>query len=155
MTLGVCADTVRKWRKRFCRNGIKDLADLPRSGGPRAFAAGSSPRSKALACELPAWSGLPLARWSCPELAREAATRGITDRISTSTVRRWLADDAIKPWQHRSWIFPRDPISRSRPAECSTSTPGSSTGNHLAPTNSCCRLTRNLASRPERANTPA
>jgi hypothetical protein len=24
-------------------------------------------------------------------------------------VRRWLADDAIKPWQHRSWIFPRDP----------------------------------------------
>jgi DDE superfamily endonuclease len=24
-------------------------------------------------------------------------------------VRRWLADDALKPWQHRSWIFPRDP----------------------------------------------
>ncbi len=24
-------------------------------------------------------------------------------------MRRWLADDAIKPWQHRSWIFPRDP----------------------------------------------
>jgi hypothetical protein len=24
-------------------------------------------------------------------------------------VRRWLASDALKPWQHRSWIFPRDP----------------------------------------------
>ena len=24
-------------------------------------------------------------------------------------MRRWLAADAIKPWQHRSWIFPRDP----------------------------------------------
>ena len=24
-------------------------------------------------------------------------------------MRRWLARDAIKPWQHRSWIFPRDP----------------------------------------------
>jgi hypothetical protein len=24
-------------------------------------------------------------------------------------VRRWLAEDAIKPWQHRSWIFIRDP----------------------------------------------
>ena len=23
--------------------------------------------------------------------------------------RHWLATDAIKPWQHRSWIFPRDP----------------------------------------------
>ena len=25
------------------------------------------------------------------------------------TVWRWLSADAIKPWQHRSWIFPRDP----------------------------------------------
>jgi hypothetical protein len=24
-------------------------------------------------------------------------------------VRRWLHGDAIKPWQHRTWIFPRDP----------------------------------------------
>jgi len=24
-------------------------------------------------------------------------------------VRRWLAGDALKPWQHRSWIYPRDP----------------------------------------------
>ena len=29
--------------------------------------------------------------------------------MSASTVRRWLAADALKPWQHRSWIFPRDP----------------------------------------------
>ena len=28
---------------------------------------------------------------------------------SPSTIRRWLADDAIRPWQHRSWIFPCDP----------------------------------------------
>jgi hypothetical protein len=34
---------------------------------------------------------------------------GLTVSVSTSTVRRWLAEDAIKPWQHRSWIFPRDP----------------------------------------------
>jgi hypothetical protein len=24
-------------------------------------------------------------------------------------VGRWLAADAIRPWRHRSWIFPRDP----------------------------------------------
>ena len=29
--------------------------------------------------------------------------------VSASSVRRWLAADAIKPWQHRSWIFPPDP----------------------------------------------
>jgi len=28
---------------------------------------------------------------------------------SASTIARWLAEDAIRPWQHRSWIFPRDP----------------------------------------------
>jgi hypothetical protein len=28
---------------------------------------------------------------------------------SASTIWRWLHDDAIKPWQTRSWIFSRDP----------------------------------------------
>ena len=62
-----------------------------------------------MACELPAASGVPLSRWSAGELAREAVTRGIVERISDVTVWRWLSADAIKPWQHRSWIFPRDP----------------------------------------------
>ena len=30
-------------------------------------------------------------------------------RISDSTVWGWLHEDAIRPWQHRCWIFPRDP----------------------------------------------
>jgi DDE superfamily endonuclease len=64
---------------------------------------------KALACELPAESGVPLSRWSAPELVVEAVERGIVAAVSTSTVRRWLRDDALKPWQHRSWIYPRDP----------------------------------------------
>jgi len=64
---------------------------------------------KALACELPAESGVPLPRWSAPELAVEAVARGIVEAVSASTVRRWLAEDVLKPWQHRSWIFPRDP----------------------------------------------
>jgi hypothetical protein len=62
-----------------------------------------------MACALPAESGVPLARWSAAELAREAVTRGIVEQISGVTVWRWLSADAIKPWQHRSWIFPRDP----------------------------------------------
>jgi hypothetical protein len=46
-------------------------------------------------------------------LAAELTARGITDSISASTVRRWLRQDAIKPWQYRSWIFIRDPNSRA------------------------------------------
>jgi hypothetical protein len=71
---------------------------------------------KALACELPAQAEVPLARWSCPELAREAVARGVCERVSASTVRRWLATDALKPWQHRSWIFPRDPYFAAKAA---------------------------------------
>jgi hypothetical protein len=62
-----------------------------------------------MACALPAERGVPLSRWSSDELAREAVTRGICEQISGVTVWRWLSQDAIKPWQHRSWIFPRDP----------------------------------------------
>lgn len=91
------------------RAGLDGLADAPRPGRPRKFPARVVAEVKALACELPAASGTPLARWTCPELARHAAASGITPAVSASTVRRWLADDAVKPWQHRSWIFPRDP----------------------------------------------
>jgi transposase len=107
--LGVCADTARKWRRRYRDSGLDGLADAPRPGRPRKFPARVVAEVKALACELPAASGTPLARWTCPELARQAAAAGVVAAVSPSTVRRWLADDAIKPWQHRSWIFPRDP----------------------------------------------
>jgi len=64
---------------------------------------------KALACELPCESGLPLSRFSSYDIATEAISRGIVAQISNTTVWRWLHEDAIKPWQYRSWIFPRDP----------------------------------------------
>jgi hypothetical protein len=99
----------RKWRRRYCEKGLEGLSDAPRPGRPRVFPAAVVAGVKALACEMPAASGTPLARWTCPELARKAAADGIAPAPSPSTVRRWLADDALKPWQHRSWIFPRDP----------------------------------------------
>jgi len=107
--LGVCDDTVRKWRHRFCQHGIDGLRDRPRTGRPRHFSATVVAEVKALACELPAKSDVPLAKWSCPDLATEAIKRGVVESVSASTVRRWLAADALKPWQHRSWISPRDP----------------------------------------------
>jgi transposase-like protein len=107
--VGVHVDTVRKWRRRFWQRRLAGLADLPRSGRPRIFTAVQVAEVKALACEPPAEAGLVLAKWSCPDLAAEAGRRGVVPSVSASTVRRWLAADAIKPWQHRSWIFPRDP----------------------------------------------
>ncbi|MHB8659089.1 MAG: transposase [Solirubrobacteraceae bacterium] len=64
---------------------------------------------KAMACALPAEQGVPLSRWSAAELAIEAVKRGIVARIAAVTIWRWLHEDAIRPWNYRSWIFPRDP----------------------------------------------
>jgi len=64
---------------------------------------------KALACELPSRRGLPLARWSLSELRREAMAHGLVAQISGTTLWRWLSQDALRPWRHRCWIFPRDP----------------------------------------------
>jgi len=64
---------------------------------------------KALACELPATQGLPLGRFSRAELHRLVVERGLSE-ASASTIWRWLHDDALKPWQQRSWIFVRDPL---------------------------------------------
>lgn len=63
---------------------------------------------KAIACELPKDLGVPLSRFSRAELHRFVIERGVCE-ASASTIGRWLTEDAIKPWQHRSWIFPRDP----------------------------------------------
>jgi len=52
---------------------------------------------------------VPLGRWSLAELHEEVITTGLIDQVSVSTLWRWLAEDALKPWRHRSWIFPRDP----------------------------------------------
>jgi hypothetical protein len=63
---------------------------------------------KAIACELPRSHDLPLSRFSRAELHSLVIERGVTE-ASASTIWRWLHEDAIKPWQTRSWIFPRDP----------------------------------------------
>ena len=63
---------------------------------------------KAIACELPRDLGVPLSRFSRAELHRLVIERAVCE-ASASTIARWLAEDAIRPWQHRSWIFPRDP----------------------------------------------
>jgi hypothetical protein len=64
---------------------------------------------KAIACELPASHGLALSRFSRAEIHQLVLERGVCE-ASATTIARWLRDDALKPWQQRSWIFARDPL---------------------------------------------
>ncbi|MFF9508107.1 helix-turn-helix domain-containing protein [Streptomyces sp. NPDC014724] len=136
--VGVHVDTVRTWRSRFAELGMAGLADRKRTGRPPSFTPLQTAQVKALACQLPAETGAPLSRWTSPELAREAVKRGIAPFLSASTVRRWLARDALKPWQHRSWIC----------------TPAPGTASSSARTNSSSAPTRRPPSRPAAAATP-
>jgi hypothetical protein len=61
----------------------------------------------AVACELPSRHDRPLGRFSRTELHRLVVEQGVTE-ASASTIWRWLHDRSLKPWQQRSWIFPRD-----------------------------------------------
>ena len=108
--VGVCVDTVRKWRHRWwVQPGAASPGDAKRSGRPPSFTPVQVAAVKALACQPPEASGVPLSRWSCPDLAAQVVADGIAASVSTSTVRRWLGEDAIKPWQYQSWIFITDP----------------------------------------------
>jgi hypothetical protein len=81
----------------------------PGVADPRYFPPEVIVAVKALACELPSKLKVPLSRLHIPDIAAEVAARGIVAEISGTTIWRWLSEDAIRPWKHRSWIFPRDP----------------------------------------------
>ncbi len=104
-------------RARSSASGASDSVPSAYPASRNSLEAGAQPafppsvvvEVKALACELPARRGVPLARWSLAELRREVVAHGLVAQISGATLWRWLSQDALRPWRHRSWIFPRDP----------------------------------------------
>jgi len=82
--------------------------NCPARVGPGHFPPELVVQVKAWACELPRQSGLPLSRWSLSELTEQVCASGLVAQISDTTLWRWLHQDAVRPWFHRCWIFPRD-----------------------------------------------
>jgi hypothetical protein len=85
------------------------LDDAPRSGRPPEFTPTQIAEIKAVACELPCTLDLPFSRLSLYDLQSYVIKKEIVPTISSGT--RWslLDRDAIRPWHHHSWLFPRDP----------------------------------------------
>jgi hypothetical protein len=88
----------------------------PAADDPRPFPHEVAIQVKAIACELPSRLGLPLSRLFVPDIRAEVLARGLVAEISGTTIWRWLAADAIRPWSHRSWIFPRVPDFQAKAA---------------------------------------
>src|SRR5215831_16399477 len=65
--------------------GLDGLKDLPRPGRPRRISALERAAVCALACQLPAATGVPLSRWTAPELAAELRAQGLASPISPSS----------------------------------------------------------------------
>ena len=95
------ASTRKAWMAFRTDRGVGDRALFP----PQSIV-----EIKALACELPIRLKLPFSRLSHADIANEAVARGIVLSISIKTIWRYLHNDAIKPWNHQSWLFPRDPL---------------------------------------------
>jgi hypothetical protein len=89
--------------------GAREISRWKTSRGrdvrPR-FPPGDHAEVKAAACETVRETKLPLSKQSTTDLARRMEDR-LGRKISRSTVWRILSQAAIRPWQHRSWIFPR------------------------------------------------
>ena len=86
------------------------------AGGPPSFPPSLVVQVKALACELRHRLGLPLSRLSIADIQQEVVAQGLVAEISGTTLWRWLNADALRPWQHRSWIFPATQMSQPRRA---------------------------------------
>ena len=93
----------------FSMNENKGLWINQELAGHSFFPSEEIAQIKALACQLPAERGIPLSRFSITEIVREVISSAIVSSVSDSSVWRWLHEDAIRPWFHRSWIYPRDP----------------------------------------------
>lgn len=116
---GAAAGTVRLWRGRYAGEGMAGLVGRRRSGRPPRFTPVRSAGVKALACQLPAGTGVPLSRWSCPDFAARATRvpdlcAGIFDGSPPGDGGYVISSGERTPVQARCRCHPALPPGRSR-----------------------------------------
>ena len=125
-SLQMCANTVRKWIKRYTDKPQVDpstedsgppspavepppsklplLADAPRSGRPDTFTAEQICHVIAIACEKPEDYGRPISHWTARELKDEVIQQAIVPSISVRQVNRLLSATDLQPHRSRYWL---------------------------------------------------
>jgi hypothetical protein len=111
--LGCCEQTVLNWRERFLERRsegpVVALMDLPRSGRPPTYQAQERVQIVATVCEVLHEHQAPLSRFSTTDLHRIIVQQAGLEHLTHGSLARILAEDGLKPWRYRYWLFPRDP----------------------------------------------
>ena len=97
--------TVYRTKRRFVEGDLaRALDEEPRPGAARKLSGPEEALLVATACSSPPEGR---ARWTLELLAGEMVRLTEHQRLSRETVRRRLAENALKPWRQKRWCVPR------------------------------------------------
>src|SRR3954469_22341241 len=104
-SLAVGGATVYRTRRRFVEGNLeRALGEEPRPGAARKLTGKEEALLVATACARPPEGR---ARWTLELLAGEMVGLTAHASLSRETVRRRLAENALKPWRQKMWCIPR------------------------------------------------
>jgi len=113
--LGIDRKTVRLWRDRFVKHGLKGLRDKPRSGRPRRISDVTRCELVAMACSRPKLYGIPFRRiWTFDSLHAAYKAEHPEVEISRTSVIRILSDADLRPHRVQGWMHSQDPEFRAK-----------------------------------------
>jgi transposase len=104
--LGVCPATVRLWLNRFNREGVKGLADRPRSGRPATYSAEQIGEVIATSLTDPQTLDLPFASWTLDRLTTYLnEEKGLA--IKRSRISELLTAEGLRWRDQETWFGER------------------------------------------------
>jgi transposase len=103
-SVAVSASTVRRTKRRFVEGSLeRALSEEHRPGARRKLSGQEEALLVATACADPPEGR---ARWTLELLAGELVRLTEHETLSRETVRRRLAENALKPWREEMWCIP-------------------------------------------------
>ena len=103
-SVAVGGSTVTRTKRRFVESNLEGaLNEEPRPGALRKLSGQEEALLVATACASPPAGR---ARWTLALLAGEMVRLTDHDSLSRETVRRRLAENALKPWRQKMWCIP-------------------------------------------------
>jgi transposase len=104
-SVAVGGSTVYRTKRRFVEGNLeRALSEEPRPGAARKLSGPEEALLVATACAKPPAGR---ARWTLELLAGEMVQLTQHESLARETVRRRLAENALKPWRQKMWCIPK------------------------------------------------